>query len=151
MQYREVFTMSNEQRNEPTVREVTEAIEIEEFVADRQTRHRDQHPHYSHELPDEVSEATSRALVRVVPLAYGMLLGGLSGNMLLGLAAGGALSGAFDLSMGEDSMVRGLGRTLSNRLCPAVAAAAHRLAAALEGLGLGAPALLRGMRCRSGL
>lgn len=152
MQYPEVMQkMSTEQRNEGQARDVTGAIEIDDFVAPGDGVHHDQRPHYSHELPEEASEATSRALVRVVPLAYGALLGGLSDNLPLGLAAGGAVSIAFDLSMGRDSMVRGLGHGLYNRLCPAVAATAHGIAGVLERLGLGAPSLLRGMRCRSDL
>jgi len=73
------------------------------------------HGKYTHELPEETTEAISRALVRIVPLAYGTLLGSLADSTAIGLTAALAISLAFDWSMEEHSIVRGVFRRLPQR------------------------------------
>ena len=92
---------------------VTDEIEVDAFVAPSNRAHHDRYAHHTHELPEESSEATSRALIRVVPLIYAALLGGLADSLLLGLSAGVILSVAFDLSMGANSLVLALLRRRS--------------------------------------
>jgi len=92
---------------------VTDELEVDEFVAPLDRAHHDRFARHTHELPNESSEATSRALIRVVPLAYGALLGGLADSLLLGLSAGVILSAAFDLWMGANSLVLSLLRKRS--------------------------------------
>jgi hypothetical protein len=135
--------MKNQQESDEVPSEVTDAIEVDEFVPTLDRSHHDQHVRYTHQLPEDDAEATSRALVRVVPLAYGGLLGGLSDNLLLGLSGGVALSAAFDLYMGRDSVVRALFKSA----CRAIAAASQRLADAIARRGLKVPSALRAMRC----
>jgi hypothetical protein len=113
------------------------------------TEHVDQYVHHSHQLPEEASEATSRNLVRVVPLVYGGLLGGLGENLAFGLVSGVALGAAFDLYMGEHSIVRGLSRGLLAPACPAVAAVARLLSRLIQRLGVTPPAMLLEWRCRA--
>ncbi len=132
--------------SEPVAREVTDRIELDAYVEPRDRTHHDRYAELSHELTDDAAEATSRALIRGVPLGYGALLGGLADNILLGLAVGLVLSLAFDLNMGEKSIARGLFRGV----CPAFAEAAHLLARLLRLLGLAAPAALGELRCRAG-
>ena len=128
--------MLTEKETEATAQRVTDDIEIAPFVEPGHRVHRDQHVEYTHELPDDTSEATSRSLIRVVPLAYGGLLGGLADNMLLGLSVGATASAAFDLHMGDNSIVRPTWQWLLTKTCPAVAAAANGLAAIIRHLGL---------------
>ena len=136
-------------KDEDTVAvEVTDQLELDEFVEQRGRTHHDRYARHTHDLPDDSSEASSRALVRVVPLAYGALLGGLADSLWLGFAAGLVLSMAFDLNMAENSLVRSLSRGLVNRLCPTVTRAAHRLARLIRRLGLVVPSTLSAMRCR---
>lgn len=75
------------------------------------TRH-SQQPRYSHELPEESTDALSRLIVRVVPLIFGTLLGSLAGNLAIGIIAASAIALAFDLSMEDQSLVRGVLRRL---------------------------------------
>ena len=91
----------------------TDELEVDEFVSSSDRSHHDRFARHTHELPDESSEATSRALIRVVPLAYGALLGSLADSLLLGLSAGAILSTAFDLWMGSNSLVLSLLRRWS--------------------------------------
>jgi hypothetical protein len=128
--------MLTEKETQATVQRVTDDIEIAPFVEPTHKVHHDQHVEYTHELPDDTSEATSRSLIRVVPLAYGGLLGGLVDNMLLGVSVGATASAAFDLHMGEHSIARPAWQWLVNKACPAVAAAANGLAAIIGHLGL---------------
>ena len=65
-----------------------ETLEIVDFPALDDKTHHDQYVEYSHELSEDSAEATSRALVRFVPLAYGGLLGGLTEAMPLGILGG---------------------------------------------------------------
>ncbi|MBT8430276.1 MAG: hypothetical protein KJN79_10230 [Gammaproteobacteria bacterium] len=92
---------------------VTDELEVDAFVAPSNRAHHDRYARHTHELPEESSEATSRALIRVVPLVYAVLLGGLADSLLLGLSAGVILSAAFDLSMGAKSLVLSLLRRRS--------------------------------------
>jgi hypothetical protein len=128
--------MSTDKATEPMARSVTEEIEIAPFVEQQHGSHHDQYVEYTHELPEDTSEATSRSLIRVVPLAYGGLLGGLADNMLLGMAVGATACAAFDLHMGENSLFRSTWQWLVARLCPAVAATANGLSALVGRLGL---------------
>ena len=139
--------MSTENQTDQIARTVTEAIEVDEFVAPSNKIRHDQYAHYTHELPEDDAEAASRALVRVVPVAYGALLGGVTDHVLLGLAAGLAAGMAFDLYMGGNSMLRPWFRRLRRRACPAIATVARRLAGTLGRLGLEAPCALRDFRC----
>ena len=91
--------MLTDEKTESMARSVTEEIEITPFVERQHVTHHDQYVEYSHDLPEDTSEASSRSLVRVVPLAYGVLLGGLADNMLLGLSVGAMASAAFDWHM----------------------------------------------------
>jgi len=125
------------------VRKVTDELEVDPFVEPADRIHHDRHVHHTHELHHETSEATSRALIRVVPLAYGALLGGLADSLALGLAAGMTVSMAFDLFMGNNSLVRGLSRRLFGKMCPTIAALAHGLANLITRLGLAASPVLR--------
>lgn len=72
----------------------------------------DQHGHYTHELPEYTSEAFSQWLIRLVPLVYGALIGGLGDHLAIGLVIGGAISLAFDFSMDDDSLLRSARRLL---------------------------------------
>ena len=70
------------------------------------------HGRYTHELPEETNEALSRALVRIVPLVFGALLGSLGDSVAIGVSAALAISLAFDWSMEEHSIVRRVFRRL---------------------------------------
>jgi len=138
--------MLKEKDGEPLVQKVTDPIELEEFVEPPDRTHHDRYARQSHKLPDSAAEATSRALIRIVPLAYGALLGGLTDSMVLGLSVGLILSTVFDLNMGEKSMAR----ALSQGLCLVVARSANLMARLMCRFGLTAPAALGEMRCRRG-
>ena len=71
---------------------------------------RNRHAHYTHQLPEESTEAASRLLVRVVPLVFGAMLGSVGNNLAVALAAALAISVAFDLSMADKSIARRLYR-----------------------------------------
>ena len=142
--------MLNDSETHRFPRVVSDELEIDEFTVKPGLTHEDQYAHHTHELPEDSAEATSRALVRIVPVAYGGLLGGLADNLALGLAGGVALSGAFDLFMGDKSVLRVLGAGLSPRVCPAIATAARLLAALIGRLGLAVPVSLSEMRCGTG-
>jgi len=144
------MTIFNDFETHRFPRVVSDELEIDEFTAKPQANHEDQYAHHTHELPEDSAEASSRTLVRIVPVAYGGLLGGLADNLALGLAGGVVLSGAFDLYMGDKSMLRVLGARLSPRVCPAIAAAARLLAAVIGRLGLAVPVSLSEMRCGAG-
>jgi len=143
------MTMFNDTETGGFPRAVSDELEIDEFTARPAANHEDQYAHHTHELPEDSAEASSRALVRIVPVAYGGLLGGLADNLALGLAGGMALGGAFDLFMGDKSLLRELGARLSVRACPAIATAARLLAALIGRFGLGVPVFLSEVRCGS--
>ncbi len=140
--------MLTEDKNDTNERTATEDLQGGERVAALEPNHPDQYVQYSHELPEDEAEASSRALVRFVPLAYGALIGGLADNLPLGLAAGVALSAVFDLFMGSNSMVRSLSHSAFPYVCPAVAVMARGLAGATGRLGLKSPSAWREMRCK---
>lgn len=100
--------MLNKDQNIRVTASADDEIELNEFEAPQDSQHHDQFGQYTHRLSDDAAEASTRVLVRLVPLAYGALLGGLAGDMLLGLSAGLALCIAFDLYMGRRSLVRSL-------------------------------------------
>ena len=144
-------------RPRPGTGEPDHAIELEDYFADRPVEaprdepappiHRDQHVEYTHELPEGTAEAVSRALIRIVPLIYGGLLGHLGGNMALGLLLGFASAAAFDLYMGNKSILRNHGRWAAVYLCPRLVAVAHGLAGLIQRLGGRAPDFLRRLHC----
>lgn len=69
-----------------------------------------------HEMSDEGADASVRFLARLVPVAYAALLGATGGNWVAWLIGGIAASLAFDLSTGDDSMLRaGLRRLVPGR------------------------------------
>jgi len=138
--------MLTDKDGEPVVQEVTDLVELDEFVEPPDRTHHDRYAQQSHELPDAAAEATSRALIRIVPLAYGALLGSLADSIVLGLWVGLILGTAFDLNMGEKSMAR----ALLQGLCPIVARLANLMARLMCRFGLTAPAALGDMRCRRG-
>ena len=140
--------MLTEDKTDTDGRTATEDLEGGEHVATLEPNRGDRYVQYSHELPEDEAEASSRALVRFVPLAYGGLLGGLADNLPLGLAAGVALSAAFDLFMGSNSMLRSLAQSAFPYVCPAVAVMARGLAGAAGRLGLKSPSAWREMRCK---
>lgn len=128
-----------------------DAIEGDSEVDAPRTKpiHQDQHPHYTHELPDSAADAVSRVLIRIVPLAYGLLIGGLSDNMPLGLALGAVVGVIADLSLREHSFSRVLILSIRNGACPAVAKAAHGLATVLGRVGGRTPTSLSQMQCKT--
>lgn len=124
-----------------------ETLEIVDFPALDDKTHHDQYVEYSHELSEDSAEATSRALVRFVPLAYGGLLGGLTEAMPLGILGGMAMSIAFDLYMGPNSITRKVSQRIVAHLCPMVALLARRLATALQRRGWSVPSILKDRHC----
>lgn len=127
--------------------DLSEELEIDEFVPHERPVHHDQHGHYTHELPEGGADAASRALVRFVPLVFGGLFGSLADNVVLGLVTGVTASAAFDLYMGENSIIRGLSRRVLRMACPGIAAAAHGTAGIFKLLGLAPPAALGNVQC----
>ena len=64
----------------------------------------DQYVQYNHEMTDDTAEASARTLIRMVPLVYGGLVGGIMGVVPLGLAIGLATTMALDIKMGRHSI-----------------------------------------------
>lgn len=125
-----------------------DATDVHVAAAARESApHTDRYAHNAHELPESAAEAVSRSVIRLVPLAYGVLLGVLIDSLLLGLLAGGALSIVLDLFMGGQSLLRAAYRNLATRLCPMLAVLAHTLAAAAAGVGVDRLGALRRLRC----
>lgn len=157
--------MSDDEETTGTVRKATDDIVVEAFVP-RTTSvdaecddsepyagpakpvHQDQHPHYTHELPDAAADAVARAIIRIVPLAYGLLLGRLSNNMHWGFALGAAVAVIADLNLREHSFARVLMLAIRNVACPVVVTAAHGLAGLLGRLGGATPRALSQMQCK---
>lgn len=139
--------MMTEQQREQIASRVNDDIEVEALAETLDERHHDQYGHYSHELSDDSAEAASRALIRVVPIAYGALLGALADNLFLGLFIGLVLSAALDFWMGDESVVRAIVRRLFPFVCPLVATAARALADAIGRLGVNPPAALSRVQC----
>ena len=149
--------MKDDRQWRPGSGEPDHAIELDDFSAERpaprpardvsQPVHRDQYVEYSHQLPEGTADAVSRLLIRIVPLIYGGLLGHLSDHMALGLLLGFASAAAFDLYMGDKSVLRNRARWVAVNLCPRLAALAHGIADLIQRLGGRAPGFLRRMHC----
>jgi hypothetical protein len=97
---------------------------------------------YSHEMSADTAEASARALIRTVPLIYGVLLGGILGNMLIGVSTGFALAVALDMRMGRNSLFQPILGPAFAYLRPLVDGIAHGLAKAFSAVGLPVPAIL---------
>ncbi|MCB1790639.1 MAG: hypothetical protein KDJ27_11675 [Gammaproteobacteria bacterium] len=80
--------------------------------------HHDQYVHYNHEMNEDTAESAARLLIRAVPVAYGLLLGGLINDLLLGFFLGALLSIALDLQMAEKSMFAPWLKPLMAKACP---------------------------------
>jgi hypothetical protein len=139
--------MLTEHSNEQIARRVTDGIEVDDFVPRVAQANHDQHAHYTHELSGDAAEASSRMLMRVVPMAYGIAFGAVSDNLVLGILAGLALSAAFDLSMGNDSLVRSLWSRLLRSACPAIARLARASAQLTAQFGLVLPPKITDIHC----
>ena len=109
--------------------------------------HRDRYVRLSHEMPDDTAEASARMLIRTVPMIYGALLGGVLGNMPIGVSMGFALTVGLDMRMGKNSLFLPLLGPVLSPLCPVIDAIARGLARTLQRFGLPAPSLAT-MRCR---
>jgi hypothetical protein len=118
-----------------------------EQVAVLEGTHEDQYAHYSHQMPDETKEAAGRFIVRIVPLLYGVLLGGLSDHLSVGIVLGLVGSIGLDLRMGEQSLVQPLARRFWRAVCPRAALLVRALVDRLEAAGLQVPERLRSLRC----
>lgn len=101
--------MKSELSNARPVPDIPQAIDRDDLVPLSRWAG---HARYTHQLSDETTDAISRVLVRVVPLAFGALMGSLAYNTLIGVSAAIAISIAFDLSMQEHSIVRRVFRRL---------------------------------------
>ena len=124
--------------------------ETDEYARPRQSIRRGRQVRYTHQLSDESSEVMSRTLIRLVPLAYGVMLGALSDRLWLGLSAGLVSSAAFDVYMGRHSLTRLAFRRLSKIACLMVSVLSGGFAALIGFVGLPAPAVLRDMECEKG-
>ena len=122
----------------------------DEHAGPRQSIRRGRRVRYTHELSDESSEAMSRTLIRLVPLAYGVMLGALSDRLWLGLSAGLVSSAAFDVYMGRHSLIRSAFRRLLKPACLVVSAISGGFAALIGFVGLPVPSVLREMECEKG-
>ena len=76
------------------------------------TGRHDQYVQYNHEMSDDTAEASARILIRTVPLIYGGLVGGVLGDLPLGLVVGLATTIALDLKMNDHSITLRLIRPL---------------------------------------
>lgn len=149
--------MIEDRQPRPGGNEPDDAIELEDYHTDRAAEaslderarpvHRDQHVEYTHELSEGTAEAVSRVLIRLVPLIYGGLLGHLGGQMALGLLLGFAFAAAFDLYMGDKSVLRTRGRRAAVTLCPRIEALARGLMGLIRRLGWRVPDFLRRLHC----
>lgn len=129
-----------------TAPRVTDEIEIEDFDAMETEGHSEPPRQDAPGLSQAGADAASRTLTRIVPLAYGALLGGLSGHLWLGLSAGLLLAGVFDLFMGRTSLLRGGLRWLKQIACPPLMTMLAALGAVARRLGLPA-SVVHGLRC----
>ena len=115
--------------------------------ASGQHRHHDQYVHYTHQMSDETAEASARVLIRLVPLVYGALMGGLYGNLPAGLLLGLVASLALDYRMGGKSLIQPVLRRCAATGCPLVAAAVRGVAATIGAFGLPVSTTMRQKRC----
>jgi len=123
------------------------AIGVIDSVEAVKKPYQDRYVHYSHDMPDETAEASARALIRTVPMIYGVLLGGILGNMLVGLSMGAALTIALDMRMAKFSWFLPVLGPVLDPFCPVINGIAHGLAKLLRVIGLPAPAFLADMQC----
>lgn len=119
----------------------------EDAQAQEHHAHVDQYAQIAHELPESTAEALSRTIIRVVPLAYGVLFGLLIDRLWLGLLAGGLLASGLDLYMRDRSVVRAVYHWLRMHLCPAFAVGVQGLLRLAARAGLERARLARGIRC----
>ena len=117
--------------------------------ASDQHQHQDRYVHYTHQMPDETAEASARVLIRLVPLVYGALMGGLYGHLPAGLLLGLTASLALDYRMGGKSLIQPVLRLCAATGCPLLAAAIRGVSAAIEAIGLPVPANMRQKRCEA--
>lgn len=129
--------------NEPGPR-ATEATDVVEAI---KRPYQDRCVRYSHEMPAETAEASARALIRTVPLIYGVLLGGILDHMPIGASMGFALAVALDMRMGRNSLFLPILGPAFAYLCPSVEGIAHGLAKAFRAVGLPVPAILADVHC----
>ena len=115
----------------------------------RRNRRRDQYFHYSHEMPHDTKEASGRVIIRVVPLLYSGMIGGVFDHVIIALSIGALVSVALDLTMGDKSMFRPIFERITQCGCPVFAAASRGLAKCLTATGVQPPAQLRDARCRA--
>ncbi len=107
----------------------------------------DRYDTHTHELSDAAAEAVSRLLIRVVPLAYGGLLGWLADMTPFGLLLGAAASAAFDVHMAQHSLLRRGVRWVRHDLCPRLQRAGQGIARLAARLGVALPRALRRLPC----
>jgi hypothetical protein len=98
-------------------------------------------------VPDDSGEAGTRWILRIIPLVHGAVVGHATGELLMGLSGGLAISVVIDLFMGQHSLVRSLLLRSVRVGCPVISATAHRLAALIGSLGLPEPIGLQQMQC----
>ncbi|MCB1723890.1 MAG: hypothetical protein KDJ39_09375 [Gammaproteobacteria bacterium] len=108
---------------------------------------RDQYVHYTHEMNEDTAESAARVLIRSVPVVYGLLLGGLIDNLMVGFALGAALMLGLDLHMRDKSMFAPLVRPIVAVICPQVALMARGFGRLLGLLSLPIPARLLRAEC----
>jgi hypothetical protein len=120
-----------------------------ETFASHERLRQDHYVHYTHQMSDEAAEAWARALIRLVPLVYGALVGGFYGNLPAGLLLGLVVSLALDYRMWHNSFSRPLLRRCAATGCPVVAAVVRGFARTIGALGVRVPSTLRQMHCQS--
>jgi hypothetical protein len=140
--------MTIERETDQMTGNVTEDVEIDDFVPRVEATHQDQYVQYTHELPEASADAVWRILVRVVPLAYGALFGALFDHMALGLTVAFGISVIADLKMREQSLLRASAARVYVTTCPVIAMIAHGLAAVIGRLGP-MPRVLSEMQCKA--
>ena len=125
----------------------SEAMKAMDGVETLNSGHQGRYVQLSHEMPDETAEASARTLIRTVPMVYGVLLGLVLSNFLIGIAMGSVLTIALDMRMGRHSWFLPLLGPLLTPLCPLVDGVSHGLARVLKAIGLPPPKSLVNMRC----
>ena len=98
-------------------------------------------------MNEDTAESAARVLIRSVPVVYGLLLGGLIDNLMVGFALGAALMLGLDLHMRDKSMFAPLVRPIVAVICPQVALMARGFGRLLGLLSLPIPARLLRAEC----
>ena len=111
--------------------------------------HRDQYVDYSHEMSHDTYEASGRVIVRIVPLLYSGMIGGIFDHMVAALSIGILVSVALDLTMGNKSLSRPILRPLMHFGCPLFAAVSRSIARAVYATGIYKPTQWRDLRCNN--